>query len=486
MPSKLTQQLIHSSSLLVLAKITQRCLGLASIIILARILTPDDFAIVALTAIIIYFFDMLSNVGTEQYIIQKKNISADDLNTAWTIDLLSKGTLWLILFIAASPLSAYFEQPQLANAIYVMATIIPVNALKNPGLFLLKSNLEYKRIFWLSVFQKLLSFILVIWLASVYQSFWALIIADVFASIFYTMGSYYIHSFRPKISLQQGKKQWLFSKWLLLKGIVGYIRAQIDTLIVSKLFPSAALGQYYMARNIAMLPAHNIFTPAIEPLLAAFKQYRHSNLILGNNIRICFLLTAIFSLPISFFIWYFPQPLIDTLLGEKWQSSYSILSSMALLIVYFPFILIFEQAFLVNKRVKALFVFDALSLITIIIALTASQYSSIETLAIFRGGIGIISAIVMMSYLHYIYKIKILPSILFIIPISLASLAAVYCTFKLTYHTFAWPIANLAYQGTAFVLFYLLFISILLGICCRRTFEVNEITRWFTNTSPSK
>ncbi|MFQ3199075.1 MAG: lipopolysaccharide exporter, partial [Paraglaciecola sp.] len=72
------------------AKILQRVLGLISTLILARVLTPEDFALIAIVSLTLYFFDMLSQSGSEPYIVQKKQVSEDDLNTSWTLDLLLK------------------------------------------------------------------------------------------------------------------------------------------------------------------------------------------------------------------------------------------------------------------------------------------------------------------------------------------------------------------------------------------------------------
>ena len=51
---------------------------------------PEDFGIVAILMLVVYFFDALSVVGSEQYIIQKSEVNAADLNTAWTLDIAIK------------------------------------------------------------------------------------------------------------------------------------------------------------------------------------------------------------------------------------------------------------------------------------------------------------------------------------------------------------------------------------------------------------
>lgn len=471
----LAKKVLQSSSLLIASKMLQRLIGLVSIMILARLLTPGDFAIVALTAIIIYFFDMLSNVGTEQYIIQKDRVNSKDLNTAWTIDLISKCAIWLILIVSAGFISEYFEQPQLQSAIYVMSILLPLNALKNPGTFLLKSELKYKKLFWLSLIQKLISFTVVITIAFLSPSFWALIIADLVASVIFLIGSYQIHSFRPSFSLANSGEQWLFSKWLLLKGIVGYIRSQIDTLIVSKLFSPNILGQYYMARNIAMLPNHNILAPAIEPLLAAFKTERYNKEQLALQVRMSLSIVLLVATPIAFFIWHFPQYIIDTLLGEQWANSYSLLSSMAPLFFYFPFLLVLEHVMLVQKKLITLLFFDISSLIIVTFGLLYLLFNSVEELAFFRGVFGIATCFLLLLYIHFYCLNNLLKFTKLFAPIFLASLLTSYAINYLKQYQFEYPIVNLVFLGSSFALCYLAIVGILLRLFFEKTLEVKTI-----------
>jgi len=471
----LSNKVLESSYLLIASKMLQRVIGLVSIMILARLLSPEDFSIVALTAIIIYFFNMLSNVGTEQYIIQKEQVSPQDLNTAWTIDLISKFALWLILIISAGFISEFFERPKLQSAIYVMSMLLPLNALKNPGIFLLKSELNYNKLFWLTLIQKVISFIVVITIAFFTPSFWALIIADLVASLIFILGSYKIHEFRPRLSLINNREQWLFSKWLLLKGIVGYIRSQIDTLFVSKLFSASTLGQYYIVRNIAMLPNNNILTPAIEPLLAAFKTERDNQGQLAFQIRVCLFAVSLFATPIAFFIWNFPKPIIDTLLGVQWVNSDTLISAMAPLFFYFPFLLIQEQALLAKQRIKTLIVFDLLSLIFLAIGFITLPLLTVEDIALFRGVSGIATCLILAISINYCFPVLIGRIAVLFVPIIFASSSASYLTSLIVESNFSSVFTNLLFIGTYYVLLYLFILGILLFLFFKTRAEVQFI-----------
>lgn len=47
--------------------------------------------------IALQFFELLTETGNQQYIIQKSTLSDDDLNTAWSMDILAKTGMALII-----------------------------------------------------------------------------------------------------------------------------------------------------------------------------------------------------------------------------------------------------------------------------------------------------------------------------------------------------------------------------------------------------
>lgn len=395
-----SSKLVNSASLLIGGKLLQRLIGLISIVILARILAPEDFAVAAVIAMVIYFFDVLSNVGNEQYIVQKQQVTAQDLNTAWSLSLCMKGGLTLLLFALIPLIDNYYDNMQLTSVLLAATCVLPIRALSNPGIFELQRNLEYRPIFFLTLFQRLASFIAVMIVVYVEPSYWALVIADLVAAVTYSLGSYYVHSFRPRFSLRHGNEQWIFSRWLLAKNIVGYTRSQIDTFLVSSFYDSRDLGRYYLSRDIVMLPSQNLLTPAIQPLLATFSRVQQQGSSFGQQMNLALCVTTLLTVPIVFYIWQFPAPLIDTILGQKWSDSYALLSVMSLLVLYIPFVLLFEQALFALGLFKQVFFFDLASLGLISAGLIAWPTSDLTDFASLRGSLGIIATLLLMVYVR--------------------------------------------------------------------------------------
>jgi O-antigen/teichoic acid export membrane protein len=390
------------------AKFISRLIGLVSTLILARILTPTDFAMIAIIAIVLHLFDILSHTGSEQYIVQKSEVFDGDLNTAWTLDILLKSLMCVLLIVIAPLISSFFEQAHLSFAIQVASITLIINALKNPGLLLLKRNLDYKKVFYLSLVQRIASFVTVIFVALNWQSYWAFVIADIVGAVVFTLGAYKIQPFRPAFSLLKVSEQWLFSKWLLGKSIVGYLRSQIDTVLVAKFFSTAQLGNYHMARDVAMLPGYNILGPAIEPLLADFKDHKHNPIKLGQRVSKVLCIVSFIVVPITTYIAFYPTLIIDVLLGAQWVIAGEILGVMSLLFFYYCFLLVIESALTAVGKVKAIFIFDIVSLLVIVGTLLTylQMYDDLNHMLWLRVSIGLASTILIGIALHIIVPLK--------------------------------------------------------------------------------
>src|SRR5690554_6377627 len=99
-----------------------------------------------------------------------------------------------------------------------------------------------------------------------------MIAGSLVSAVVFTTGSYRVHDFRPRWTLSSARQQWNFSRWLLLRGIVGFTSSHIDNLMVSRWFVTTQLGGYNLFLEISLLPSLFARIPMSEPLLAAISE----------------------------------------------------------------------------------------------------------------------------------------------------------------------------------------------------------------------
>jgi len=386
---------LNSSLIMLFIKLVHRSIGVVSMLVLARLLTPEDFGIVAIASMVVFFCDILTETGTQQYVVNKNSIDDADLNTSFTLNIIFKFTIAVIFFVGSPVIATFFGKQELDLALKVIIFILPLSALANPGINLYKRNLNYKPIMKLLISEKVFSFFVTMCMAIVFRNYWAMISGVVASYIYKTSGTYVIHQFRPKLSLVKVHEQWSFSQWILLKGIVGYSKSEFDTFIVSKLFSFDAVGGFSLMKNLSTLPGREIIRPVTEPLLATFSKVKDSEVELRYQVQMSLGVLLAGTIPISTFLLCFSEIVVRTLFDERWWSFAPVLGVLSVLIVNFSIISVFQEALTAVGKVKFLFIYDLLSFVFVVVVLLLLKFDSIEQFAVSRMLISVLTIIPM-------------------------------------------------------------------------------------------
>nr|WP_297403607.1 lipopolysaccharide biosynthesis protein [uncultured Marinobacter sp.] len=389
-----------SSALLFAIQIVQRGLGIISTLILARLLTPEDFGVVALVTIILQFFELLVETGNQQYIVQKDTVSNADLNTAWSMDILIKSSITVAIMACAPLLANFFDTPELVLALPVAALAIVIRAFRTPGMMVLAREINYRPMFRLTLWQKGLSFLTVIALALLHASYWAIIAGSLVSAVVLAIGSYRVHEFRPSWTLGNFREQWQFSRWLLLRGVVGFTRSQIDNLMVSRFFGTTSLGGYNLVREVSLLPALSAIIPMSEPLLASIAQVRHTPEALAYRIRLALAVMVTLLTPITTFLLLYPELTINVLLGPQWSAYSHLLQPFALFFFTFCLFALVSDAVIALGKVRALFTFDVLSTVVIVTILLLFATDTLGDMAWIRGWLAVATTFCLLGILN--------------------------------------------------------------------------------------
>lgn len=387
-----------ASFLLVSESFVQKLIGLASTLVLARFLVPEDFGIIALATLCIYLAEVLSDTGSQQYILRAEHVDNDVVNTSFTINLIFRVTFSALVVLLAPFIVDYYEDPRLFNIIYVLAGLTVLNCLRNPGLWLLKREQQYGKIVKWGLIAKCLSVAVSITMAIVLQNYWAILLAQLTSAIFFLAVSYYIHTFRPKLVLVNAKRQWRFSMWVMPQSLLGYIRTQFDTLFVSSLFSQSALGSYHTMKYLAYIPCSHVLEPATRPLLVELSKIKNNSSHFATQFNVTLLLVMSLALPITVFLFYYSVIVVDVLLGENWSSFSPLLGVLSLII---PSYLIFHhsnRAVYVYGQTKIAAVYELLSMTLLIAILVTVKFDSVIQFAEAKVWVEAIASITYLIY----------------------------------------------------------------------------------------
>jgi lipopolysaccharide exporter len=255
---------------MVLAKLAERSLGFVSTLILARVLVPHDFGIVAMAMTFVALAEMLGAFGFDATLIQKQTKERVHWDTAWTFDIMLGIVVALLLVVGAHPVAAFFKEPALVQVLPVLALGSLALGFQNIGVVAFRAEMRFDREFRFQIAKKLIGFAITVPLAIILDSYWALVIGQTAGRFVATGLSYWVHPYRPRLSLAGASDLLGFSKWLLAINSISYLKERSSDWVIGRLAGPASLGAFNVAYELASLPSTELIAPINRAVFPAY------------------------------------------------------------------------------------------------------------------------------------------------------------------------------------------------------------------------
>ncbi len=239
-----------------ISTITKYALQLIRMVILARLLAPSDFGIMGLGLIVIGGMEILVALGPDKYLIQKKELDANLIGTAWTLRMLL-GLLIGLAAMAVAPIYAELsKETEVGNVLTIIALSSVVKGMKSPGAVLAERDLKFRKIAAFDIGLTMLELLVVVSLAMIFGNVLALAWGVVITAFVETLFSFWIFpiDFRPSWQRESLQELLKVGSSFVIISIGSFIMVQGDNLIVGTFLGTALLGQYIVAYRLCELP----------------------------------------------------------------------------------------------------------------------------------------------------------------------------------------------------------------------------------------
>lgn len=273
MTSAVHGKMARGAVLMVLVKLVERGIGLISTLILARLLLPADFGVIAMALSFVVMAELLMAFGFDVAIIQNQSATEEHFHSAWTCNLLLGLFVTLLMLALAAPIADFYRRPELVWVVCALAFGPLLAGAENIGVVAFRKELDFRREFKFQLTRKLIGFAIVVPLAFMLRSYWALVAGILFSKFAGVVISYRMHPFRPRFGLSRARELIGFSRWLLVNNLVGFLKEHSSVFFVGRLLGPASLGSYTIAYELASLPTTEISAPINRALLPGFAKF---------------------------------------------------------------------------------------------------------------------------------------------------------------------------------------------------------------------
>lgn len=300
--------------------------------ILARLISPDDFGVIAVASVIINFLNIFTDMGIGPAIIQRKDLDNKELNSIFTFTIIGGVILVIFFLFSADLIAAFYDNEGLEIVCQVLSIKLLFSALNIvPQARLLKDK-KFKLIAKRTLLLQTVSGVVSVFAAYKGAGIYSLLISPIFTSIgmFIYNIKYYPQRIDWNFNREPFNKIFSFSIYQFLFTLMNFLSRNLDSLIIGRYFGLKELGYYDKSYKLMMIPLQNVthvITPVMQPILSSLQDDKTE---LAKKYNYIIKLISTLSFPLSIFLFFSGGELIRIVFGSNWDEAIPIFKILSL------------------------------------------------------------------------------------------------------------------------------------------------------------
>ncbi len=291
--------------------------------VLARILSPEEFGIVAAISVFITFFNIVADIGIGSAIVQNRELSQNDVDMLFTLTLYFSMFLTVFFIIFSFGIAGFYGNDVYIRIGAALSLSLFFNALNTVPNAVLMKNEKFVSVGIRTITSNLFSGLCAIYFALRGVGYYSLVIQSVCCSamIFIWNFSNTRLRIRKKIDFSCVKKVKDFSVYWFGFNVFNYFARNVDNLLTGKFLGATALGYYDKAYKLMLYPVQNltyVLNPILHPILAKYQT--DLKIVYRNYVKVLKILSII-GIYIEAFCLFNGREIIFVIFGKQWENA---------------------------------------------------------------------------------------------------------------------------------------------------------------------
>jgi PST family polysaccharide transporter len=385
------------------AQIVAFLMNMASTIFMARLLTPEDYGIIAMVTSVTGFVLIFKDIGLTQAIIQKEHITQDEVSQIFWLNLLIGLLLGAIILLMGPALSHFYKEPRLTNITRVFAFVGILGGLAAQHTALLNRQMQFKKLALITVLSSCISLATGILLAYKGWGYLSIAYMTLIQAVVQTLLYWTLCNWRPNaFKLTKQIKHYInFGAGITGFNTINYFSRNLDNILIGKLIGASALGLYSRAYQLLMLPISQIRDPLNAVGIPALSTLNEQPEKYRNYYKEFLFLFAFFSMPAVVLLFICAEPLILLILGPKWISAAPIFRLLAVTALIQPIASTRGMIMISTGQSKRYFKWGIWNAVVVIFAFLAGIQWGVNGVAI---GYALANYIILVPSLQFCFK----------------------------------------------------------------------------------
>lgn len=304
--------------------------------VLARLLTPQEYGVMAVVTVFIGLFSIISNIGIGSAVVQYRELENKDFEALFTFTILLGIALSILFAILGYPVSLFYGNEEYvllmafaALSVFFQAANMVPNGLLIRNKMFLASGVRL-------VATSVVGGAVAVTLALSGWGVYALVVNTVLQSALNLIWNLVASPIRRLRFTMRGPLRLVgrFASFQFLAQVVQYFARNLDTILIGAVFGSTPLGYYDKAYKLAKYPIDFVpstMQPVLKSFFATINENKDKIYELYFKVEKALSLLGAF---VSVLCFFSAEELVLLFFGSQWGESVPIFQALSVSIVF--------------------------------------------------------------------------------------------------------------------------------------------------------
>ena len=322
---------VRGTAITALGQVGRFVIQTGSTVILARLLSPDDYGLVAMVMAVTGFMMVFKDLGLSTATVQKDKVNHGQISTLFWVNVAVSAAAMLVIAAISPAIAWFYDEPRLIWIGLALSTSFLFVGLSVQHQALLRRQMRFAAIVTRDTAAMLIGAGLAIVLAWRGAVYWSLVAMQVGTAASGTIMLWLVCKWRPGWPVRGVGVRSMLRFGLDITGfqIVNYFARNADKILLGRFYGPSVTGLYSRAYSLFMLPISQIRAPLIAVAMPALSHLQNEPIRYARYYYKLVSVLAFITMPLAGFLFVCSENIIRLLLGEKWMDANAIFKILA-------------------------------------------------------------------------------------------------------------------------------------------------------------
>jgi len=317
---------VRGGAVTMTAQAAKFVLGTGSTMILARLLTPEDYGLIAMVTAVTGFVAMFKDMGLSMATVQRAEINHGQISTLFWVNVAVSVLLMLAACALAPGIAWFYGEPRLTWITLALAGGFIFGGLTVQHQALLRRQMRFSTLSTIEVSSMVAGILTGVLSALWGLGYWSLVWMQLSQALAMALGVWITCRWKPGLPARgSGVRPMLaFGGNLTGFSIVNYFARNLDNVLIGWSCGSRQLGFYSKAYSLLLLPLQQVNAPISSVAIPALSRLQHDpKRYTDYYLKSAGLIVAL-TAPLVVFMAVESNEIVTVILGGQWEGAAAI------------------------------------------------------------------------------------------------------------------------------------------------------------------